>query len=366
MIPLVDLKAQYLSIKDEIDAAIQAVLDSGAFIGGRQVGEFERSFARFCQANEAVGVASGTAALNLALMACDIGPGDEVITTPYTFIATVETIANAGARPVLVDIDEKTFNIDPIALEEAVTERTKAVIPVHIYGQPAEMDPILKLAREHDIRVIEDAAQSHGAEYRGRRTGSMGDLACFSFYPAKNLGAYGDGGMVTTQDPELASRIRRLKDHGRTDKYTHSELGHGERLDTIQAAILDVKLRHLENWTDQRIAGAARYDELLSDLPVIRPHRNEHVRHAYHLYVIRVPERDRVLANLQESGIGAGVHYPLSLHQQPALSYLGYEEGDFPVSEATCEEVISLPLFPEMTDEQAHEVVDALKSAIAN
>ena len=214
--------------------------------------------------------------------------------------------------------------------------------------------------------MIEDAAQSHGAEYEGRRTGSMGDLACFSFYPAKNLGAYGDGGMVTTNDHELAARVRRLKDHGRTDKYTHSELGQGERLDTIQAAILNVKLGHLEEWTDRRIAAAARYDELLADVPVIRPFKSENVRHVYHLYVVRVPERDRVLAQLLEAGIGAGVHYPMALHLQPALQYLGYNSGDFPVTESACSEVLSLPLFPELTDDQAVQVADALKSAISN
>ena len=365
MIPLVDLKAQYESIKTEVDSALQRVIESTAFVSGPDVREFEGEFADFCGAEHGVGVASGTAALYLSLLALDIGPGDEVITTPATFFATVAEIARVGAHPVLVDVDRRTCNIDPERLEGAVTARTRAVIPVHMYGQPADMGPIRDIAERHRLHVIEDAAQAHGAEYRGSRAGSMGDLGCFSFYPAKNLGAYGDAGAVTTNSVELADKVRGLRDHGRADKYTHAELGTGERLDTIQAAILRVKLRRLEEWTEARIAAAKRYDGLLADLQVELPHVAAGIRHVFHLYVIQVDNRDRVLAELNENGIGAGVHYPLPLHLQPALRHLGYGPGDFPETESAADRVLSLPLYPELTDSQAGQVVDALAAALA-
>jgi len=363
-IPLVDLKAQYASIKPEIDAAIQRVLNHCGFIMGPEVEAFEEAFATYCDTERAAGVASGTAALHLSLLACGVGPGDEVITTPFTFFATAEAISQTGARPVFVDIDPLTYNIDPQRIEAAITPRTKVIMPVHLYGQPAEMDPILDIARRHGLRVIEDAAQAHGAEYRGRRAGSMGDLACFSFYPSKNLGCYGDGGMIVGNDPELMDRVRRLRDHGRISKYEHGELGWGYRLDALQAAILGVKLRHLDDWNAARRAHAARYNELLADTEVVTPTALEHVKHIYHCYVIRSPRRDALVEHLKAEGIGVVIHYPLPLHLQPAYKDLGYQPGDFPVSEACAREVLSLPMYPELRAEQQERVAEAVKAFV--
>jgi len=363
-IPLVDLKAQYRSIKPEIDAAIQRVLDHCGFILGREVEAFEKAFAAYCGTDWAAGVASGTAALHLSLLACGVGPGDEVITTPFTFFATGEAISQTGARPVFVDIDPLTYNVDPTRIEAAITPRTKVIVPVHLYGQPAEMDPILDIARRYGLRVIEDAAQAHGAEYRGRRVGSMGDLACFSFYPSKNLGCYGDGGMVVGNDPELMDRVYRLRDHGRISKYEHGEPGWGYRLDALQAAILGAKLPHLDDWNDARRAHAARYNELLSDTEVVTPTEAEHVKHIYHCYVIRSPRRDALVEYLKSEGVGVVIHYPLPLHLQPAYRSLGYRPGDFPISEACAREVLSLPMYPELTDEQQQRVVEAVKAFV--
>jgi len=363
-IPLVDLKAQYASIKPEMDAAIQRVLSHCGFIMGPEVKAFEEAFAVYCGTEQAVGVASGTAALHLSLLACSLGPGDEVITTPFTFFASGEAISQTGARPVFVDIDPLTYNIDPAQIEAAITPRTKAIMPVHLYGQPAEMDPILDVAHRHDLLVIEDAAQAHGAEYRGRRAGSVGDLACFSFYPSKNLGCYGDGGMIVGSDPELLARVRKLRDHGRISKYEHDELGWGYRLDALQAAILGVKLRHLDDWNEARRAHAARYDELFADAEVIRPTVLDHVKHIYHCYVIRTPRRDELVEHLKAEGIGVVIHYPLPLHLQPAYKDLGHHLGDFPVSEACAEEIVSLPMYPELTDEQQQRVADVVKAFV--
>ena len=364
MIPVVDLKAQYAAIKPEVDAAIQRVLAHTQFIQGPEVRLFEEAFARFVGAEAAIGVASGTAALHLALLACGIGPGDEVITTPFTFYATAEAINQAGATPVFVDIAPDTYNLDPAKIEAAITPRTRAIVPVHLYGQAADMDAILAIARRHGLRVIEDAAQAHAAEHHGRRCGSLGDLACFSFYPSKNLGCYGDGGMITGSDPALLARIRRLRDHGRVGKYEHVELGWGSRLDALQAAILGAKLPHLEEWTEQRRAAAARYNDLLSGAEVVAPAERPYNRHVYYCYVIRTPRRDGLAAHLAAQGIDTIVHYPIPMHLQPAYREMGLGPGTFPVAEAAAQQVLSLPMFPEITSEQQQRVARAVRSLV--
>jgi dTDP-4-amino-4,6-dideoxygalactose transaminase len=362
-IPLVDLKAQYAGIKPEIDAAIERVVNNTSFIMGKEVSEFEQKFASYVGAQAAVGVASGTAALHLSLLACGVGPGDEVITTAHTFMATSEPISQVGAKPVFVDIDPDTYNIDASLVEQAITPRTKAIIPVHLYGQPAQLEELLEVARRHNLSLIEDAAQAHGAEYKGRRCGSIGDLACFSFYPGKNLGAYGDAGAVTGNNDELLARVRKLRDHGRTSKYEHDEIGFGERLDGLQAAILGAKLPHLEDWTEARRSHAKIYNELLADCDVVTPFEMEEARHVYHLYVIRTPRRDKVLAHLKSKGIDAGIHYPVPLHRQPAYLKQGYGDLSLPVTEQAAAEVLSLPLFPELTYEQIAYIAEAVKEA---
>ncbi|RME47207.1 MAG: DegT/DnrJ/EryC1/StrS family aminotransferase [Caldilineae bacterium] len=363
-IPLVDLKAQYRAIKPEMDAAIQRVLDTANFILGEEVAAFETAFAGYVHAGGAVGVASGTAALHLALLACGIGPGDEVITTAHTFFATAEAISVTGARPVFVDVDPQTYLLDPNRVEEAITPRTRALLPVHLYGQAADMDALLDIARRHDLWVIEDAAQAHGAMYRGRHCGSIGHLACFSFYPGKNLGCYGDGGIVTGNDARLLDKIRRLRNHGRAQKYEHEEIGWGYRLDALQAAVLRVKLNHLEAWTEARRERAARYTALLRGLEVVTPVEADGNRHVYHLYVIRTPRRDAVLSHLRANGIGAGVHYPIPLHRQPAYRS-HYADLRLPITEKVAAEVLSLPLYPELTEAQQVHVVETLKEAMA-
>jgi dTDP-4-amino-4,6-dideoxygalactose transaminase len=321
---------------------------------------FEQAFATYCGAQHGVGVASGTAAVHLALLACGIGAGDEVITSPHTFIATVEAICRSGAAPVFVDIDPATFNLDPYRLEAAISPRTKAIIPVHLYGRPVDMDAILAAARRHGLRVIEDAAQAHGARYRQRRVGAFGDAGCFSFYPGKNLGAYGDGGMVVTDDATIAARVRTLRDHGRSGKYEHATLGFGERLDALQAAVLGVKLRYLDEWNARRRRAAARYCDLLANAGIALPTSADDAESVYHLFVVRVPERDRILSALQAVGIGAGIHYPVPVHRQAACAHLGYARGAFPHAERAAHEVLSLPLYPEITDAQLREVSNAL------
>lgn len=364
-IPLVDLKAQYADIKDDVNAVIQRVLNHTGFILGEEVDLFEKSFSDFIGTAESVAVASGTAALQLALLAVGVGPGDEVITTAHTFVATAEAISHTGARVVFVDIDPLTYNLDPNLVEEAITPRTRAIVPVHLYGQPAEMASILDIAHRHNLWVIEDAAQAHGGEYRGFRCGSMGHLGCFSFYPGKNLGAYGDAGAVTGNDKDLINKLRRLRDHGRTSKYEHNDLGYGERMDAIQAAILKAKLRYLEGWLEARRRIAYRYNELLKGLPVSIPLELPHVRHVYHLYVVRTRKRDSLLDHLKEQGIGAGIHYPIPLHRQPAYLKLGYGEVQLPETERAASEVLSLPVYPEMTDDQVEYVVNAIKGYFA-
>ena len=364
-IPLVDLKAQYARIKPEIDAALQETIDQAAFIGGPQVSAFEKEFAAYVEAGHAVGVSSGTSALHLALLAAGLEPDDEVLLPSHTFIATAEVVRRCGARVRFVEIDEATCTIDPNTLERAFTPRTRAIIPVHLYGHPADLDPILEFASEHHLTVIEDAAQAHGARYKGRRCGGLAPFGAFSFYPGKNLGAYGDGGLVTIAGAPQAERVRRLADHGRMDKHRHSEEGYNYRLDGMQAAVLRVKLRHLDQWNQERRRAAQWYDRRLQGLPRVRtPQIASWAEPVYHLYVVRVPERDRVLAHLHEHGVGAGLHYPVPLHLQPAFAHLGHRPGDFPVTERIAQEIISLPLYPEITEAQVDRVVEVLREAL--
>lgn len=363
-VPLVDLGAQYASIRDEIADAISRVLESQAFILGREVEGFESAFAEYIGARGAVGVASGTAAIQLALQACGVGPGDEVVTTAHTFIATAEPVSNLGARPVFADIDPDTYTLDPNHVESLIGPRTKVILPVHLYGHPADMGALRDLADRRGVKLVEDAAQAHGAEYDGRRVGSLGDLACFSFYPGKNLGAYGDAGAVTGNDEHLLGLVRKLRDHGRTSKYEHEMIGSGERLDALQAAILGVKLPHLEAWTAARRTHARRYAEQLAGANVGLPIERPNVRHVYHLFVVRVAERDRVLAGLKDRDIGAGVHYPVPLHRQPAYVAEGYGAASLPHTERASNEVLSLPLFPELRPEQIDHVAGQLRALV--
>lgn len=360
-VPLVDLAAQYRAIREDIDPAIQRVLDKTSFILGEEVRDFEAAFARYTGAEGAVGVASGTAALELAFRALGLGPGDEIITTAHTFIATAEAISNVGARPVFADIEADTYNIDPEHVEELVNERTRAILPVHLYGRPARLDALSTIARRHGLMLVEDAAQAHGAEIDGVRVGSIGDAACFSFYPGKNLGAYGDAGAVTSNDPALLDRIRRLRDHGRTTKYEHAEIGYAERMDALQAAILSAKLPHLERWTEARRAHARRYGDLLAGLPLTLPAETAD-RHVFHLYVIRVERRDELLRHLADHGIAAGVHYPIPLHRQPAYLDLGYGAVRLPRTEQAAAEILSLPMYPELEAEQQSHVANVIRS----
>lgn len=359
MIPFVDLKAQYASIKTEVNAAIQGVLESCQFTLGSEVAAFEEEFAAYCQATNGIGVNNGTSALHLALLAANIGPGDEVITVPFTFVATVSAIHYSGATPVFVDIDPRTFTMDATVIEAAITERTKAILPVHLYGQPADMDPILAIARRRGLLVIEDAAQAHGAEYKGRRAGSLGDMGCFSFYPGKNLGAYGEGGMVVTNHADYARTIRMLRDWGAEKKYQHVLKGYNYRMEGIQGAVLRVKLRHLETWTEARRAAAKRYDALLAGR-VPTPEVMAYARHVYHVYAIRSGQRQQWQEALGAQGIQTGIHYPTPVHLLPAFSDLGYSAGQFPHSEQAAREVLSLPMFPELTAEQCAIVSTAV------
>lgn len=352
MIPFVDLKAQYRSIKQEIQAAIEDVLENSAFILGKHVEAFEEAFAAFCQTPYAMGVNSGTSALHLAMLAAGIGPGDEVITVPFTFVATTAAIGYTGAKPVFVDVDPASFTMDPAKIEAAITERTKAIVPVHLYGQPADMDPIMEIARRHKLIVIEDAAQAHAAEYKGRRAGSIGDLGCFSFYPGKNLGAYGEGGAVVTANPEYRRLVRMYRDWGAEKKYEHILKGYNYRLEGMQGAILGVKLRYLEGWTEARRQHAAQYDELLGPEGIRIPRQLPYARHVYHIYAIRTERRAQLQAELQQRGVQTGIHYPIPVHLMPAYAELGHREGEFPAAEQAAREVLSLPMYPELTREQ--------------
>jgi dTDP-4-amino-4,6-dideoxygalactose transaminase len=360
LIPLIDLKAQHRAIRKELDAAIHSVLDNTAFILGSEVAAFEQDFAAVSGAAFGIGTNSGTSALHLALLAAGVGPGDEVITTPFTFVASVASIGYTGATPVLVDIDPATFNIDPAKIEAAITPRTKAILPVHLFGQPADMDPILEIARRHRLVTIEDAAQAHAAEYRGRRCGSLGDIACFSFYPTKNLGACGEAGMVVTNNAEFARTVRLLRDWGTDKKYEHRLRGYNYRMEGLQGAILRVKLRHLEAWTEARIAHAAQYARLLAPSGLALPAAMAGARHVYHTYTIRVPRRDQLQAELQAAGIGTAIHYPIPVHLQPAWAGLGYRRGDLPVAEQAASEVLSLPMYAELQPAQIETVAAEL------
>jgi dTDP-4-amino-4,6-dideoxygalactose transaminase len=359
-IKMLDLHRQYLTIKQEIDGAIQSVLDSCEFIQGAAVRDFESQLAHYLQARFVIGCASGTDALQIALMALGIGPGDEVITTPFTFVATAETILLLGARPVYVDIDEKTYNIDPGQVEKSVTHRTKAIIPVHLYGQPADMFPLLELARAHRIRVIEDTAQSIGARYQGRLAGTLGDIGCFSFYPTKNLGACGDAGALVTHDEELALKCRMICDHGSKAKYCHEILGLNSRLDSLQAAILRTKLAYLEQWNEKRNQIARRYSEGLKELPLRLPYAQLQVQHVYHQYTIRLPQRDALAAFLQERGTGTAIHYPLPLHLQTAFAGSLKPGSCFPVAETAAKEVLCLPIYPELEEREVDVVISVI------
>lgn len=363
-VPFTNLKALHAPLKREIQRAIGKVIDSGDFAGGPFVERFEEQFANYCGSSHAIGVGSGTDALWLTLTAMGIGPGDEVITVPMSFIATAEAISLTGARPAFVDIDPVTYTMDPSALESAITSRTKALIPVHLFGQVAEMAPLLRVALKYNLKVIEDAAQSHGAEYQNRKAGSIGHAGCFSFYPGKNLGAIGEAGAIVTNDPQLASRLRALRDHGQTRKYHHKIIGWNSRMDGIQAAVLSLKLPNLDRENDRRRAHAAAYDELLGPIKEVScPRIGNHRTHAYHIYSVRTPERERVLSVLAQNDIGFGIHYPVPIHLQPAYQNLGHRAGDFPISEACSKSFISLPIFAALSPIQIQAVGDALSQA---
>ena len=365
MIPYLDLKAQYQSLKPEFDAAVTSVLESGQYVLGKEVGAFEEEFASYCQSRHAIGVNTGTSALHLALLAAGIQPGDEVITVPNTFVATVAAILYAGAKPVFVDVQPETLNMNPSLIEKAITKRTKVLLPVHLYGQCADMDPILDIAQKHGLKVIEDAAQAHGAEYKGRRAGSMGLLGCFSFYPGKNLGAFGEGGAITTQDPALAKTVKMLRDWGAEKKYHHDLKGFNYRMDAIQGAILRVKLRRLEAWTEARRALAQQYDKELQDSKVHFPGASYSRRHVYHVYAIQTQKRDDLIQFLSQQEIQTNIHYPIPVHLQKAYSDLGYRLGDFPVAESLCQSILSLPLFPELKPDQVSVVTEAVKMGLS-
>lgn len=360
-IPFVDLKAQYASIKDEVHAAMDEVLSNTNFILGNQVAEFEQAFADYCETKYGVGVDSGTSALEMVLKAYEIGPGDEVITCANTFIATTLAISYTGATPVLVDIDPDTYMIDVNLIEAAITPQTKAIMPVHLYGHPVDMDPIMEIAERYNLVVIEDASQAHGALYKGRRVGSIGHAAAFSLYPAKNLGAYGDAGVIVTNDEIIAEKLRFLRNYGSTKKYYHRFKGYNRRLDTLQAAVLKVKLPYLDGWSASRRENAHLYQELLADTPYGLPVEADGCVPVYHLYVIRTDRRDELQAFLGEKGIGTVIHYPVPIHMQEAYAELPYQEGDFPVTERYANEILSLPMYAELTPDMVQTVVDALK-----
>jgi len=360
-VPFVDLKDQYQSIKEQVIKEMQRVLNDTDFILGEDVGLFEKEFASYCETKFAVGVDTGISALELSLRAYGIREGDEVITVANTFIATASAISFTGAKPVLVDINPRSYNIDVSAIEDVITNKTKAIIPVHLYGQPADMDPIMEIAKKHRLIVVEDACQAHGALYKGEKVGSIGDVGCFSFYPAKNLGAYGDGGAIITNNPEIAEKVRMFRNYGQKEKYHHKFLTYNRRLDTLQAAILRVKLSKLDEWNEARHKNAQFYNKLLESSHVITPIEADFAKHVYHLYVVRTKDRDRLRAYLQSRGIATGIHYPIPIHLQEAYQSLGCDRGDFPVTEKYTKEILSLPMFPELTIEQIRYVVQEIE-----
>ena len=366
-VPLLDLQAQYVSLRDDLQQAVDRVMSSQRFVLGDEVRRLETSIAEYCQSKHAIGCASGSDALLLALMALDVKAGDEVITTPFSFFATGACVSRLGARPVFVDIDPHTYNIDPSRVADAITPRTKVIMPVHIYGQCAPMDPLLDLGRRHGIPVVEDAAQAIGATDNGRRAGSMGLIGCFSFYPTKNLGGAGDGGILTTGDDEVAARLRRLRAHGGSNEYEHEEVGINSRLDELQAAVLNVKFPSLDKWSDERARKAEIYTKLLNDadlrFPLVTPEVRSDGRHIFHQYVVRVPEnRDALMEHLKNHGVGSKIYYPIALHLQKCFEYLGYKKGDLPASEAAADETFALPCYPELTEAQQVYVVEMIKT----
>jgi dTDP-4-amino-4,6-dideoxygalactose transaminase len=363
-VPLADLKAQYHQIRDEVLQALNEVAEGSSFVLGPKVAQFEKAFASYVGAKHAIGVNSGTSALHLALIAAGVKPGDEVISIPMTFIATSWAISYAGATPVYVDVDPETCTLDVRKVEAAVTKKTKAILPVHLYGQMADMGPLMELSRRLGIPVIEDAAQAHGARYDGHNAGTIGQSGCFSFYPGKNLGAYGEAGAITTNDDQIAARCRSLRDHAQTQRYHHDEIGFNYRMEGFQGAVLGIKLKHIEAWTEGRIRLANRYLSLLKDLPIQLPVVKANRRHVWHLFVCLHPERDRIRAELEQLGIQTGLHYPIPLHLQKAYAHLGYKQGDFPVSERVGRECFTLPLFPEMTAQQQDAVVEGLRKVL--
>ena len=364
-VPFLDLKAQHAPLIEKFDRAIHEVIESSAFAGGPFVEKFEEEFAAFCGSTYAIAVGNGTDALWLALLALGIGEGDEVITVPNTFIATAEAITYCKARPVFVDVDQDTFTMNPAELEKCLTKRTKAIIPVHLFGQPADMDPILDFARANGLFVVEDAAQAHGAEYKGRKAGTMGDAGCFSFYPGKNLGAFGEAGAVVTNDPELRKQIQMLRDHGQSRKYYHSMMGWNCRMDGIQAAVLSIKLGHLNEANSLRRKHALEYNQAFAGIDeVLTPLEAKYARHVYHVYAVRVQERDAIMRHLQEKGVGCAVHYPVPVHLQEAGRNLGYTKGAFPIAENLADEFLSLPMFPELTEEQIEYVAGCVTEAV--
>jgi len=364
MIPFLNLKAQHAALEQELLAAFKHTLESTQFVLGKEVAAFEEEFAGYSGGRFGIGVNSGTSALHLALLAAGVGPGDEVITVSCTFVATVAAVDYTGARPVFVDVDRDTLNMDVTQIEAAITDRTKVILPVHLHGQPADMDPILDIARRHDLVVIEDAAQAHGAEYKGRRVGSLGDMGCFSFYPGKNLGACGEGGMVVTNNEDFAQRVRMLRDWGQERKYHHVAKGFNYRMEGVQGAVLRVKLRHLDAWTAARREHAAKYGSLLEDTGVKTPVEASFARHVYHVYGVRVSNRDAVQSALQGRDIQTGIHYPIPVHMQTAYQEFGFGPGDLPVTEQASAELLSLPMFPELERGQVKQVCEALVEAV--
>lgn len=364
-VPFLDLKIQYQQIKQEVDKAVQEVIESCAFIKGPTTRQFEENFARYCSVKHCVGVGNGSDALYLTLRALGIGRGDEVITAPNTFIATTESISQTGAKIVFVDIHPKTYNIDVSKIEEKITSKTKAILPVHLFGQPADMNPILKIAQKHKLFVIEDSAQAHGASYFGKRVGGFGNAACFSFYPGKNLGAYGDAGAVVTNDKALAQKLSMLGDHGSQKKYVHEMEGVNSRLDSIQGAVLNIKLKYLDEWNAKRRKNAHHYTKILKDVAdVIPPFELENTEPVYHLYIIQVPDRDKMIAKLADNGIASGIHYPTALHLLPAYQHLGLKAGSFPVAENFANHILSLPMYPELTESMIGLVCDSIKKSL--
>jgi len=361
-VPYFDLATQLRSLRPELEAAIGRCLDTGAFCMGPEVVQFEKEFAAYLSAADCVAFNSGTSALHVAMRLLDIGPGDEVITTPYTFIATSWAVVYTGAKPVYVDIDPATFNIDPKLVETAITPRTKAILPVHLYGHPCDLDPLLEIARRRGLSLVEDACQAHGAAYRGRILGTHGEMSAFSFYPTKNLGACGEGGALVTNSPALAARARALREHGSTKRYHHDEVGYNYRMEGIQGAVLRAKLPRLSSWNDARRRIAYRYHELLKDTPLRLPLEAGYAKSVYHLYTVRHPSRDRLKAHLEANGIGSAIHYPLPLHRQHCFAGLGCREGSFPVAERASRECLSLPMFPDLTEEQADYVATTIRN----